>query len=506
MVKKYTESALKLIGSFTLFKKFFYEELTKRPYIIVQPPGRQPRQILVARELTKVQRMETRRLILNIGPGSGKSTEVSFFIAWCYARYPDCNNLYISVTEELAEKNTHIIKRIMQLPSYREMFHVELRKDSSAKGAFITTDGGSTKAFGAGGTIIGQDAGLPHVKRYSGGIFLDDMHKPKDIFSDTIREEVIENFHGTILKRARSPITPIVAFGQRLHEADLFAHILNGGDGHEWKHVILKTLDDAGNNLMPDVISTEDLLIMKEIDEYNFWSQHQQNPQPAGGGIFKTEWFVQLDFEPEILTTFITADTAETNKDWNDATVFAFWGIYKVIHEGIEIDMYAVHCLDCIEIRIEPKDMQSTFLNFYASCMRHRVKPKIAAIEKKSTGVTLCSVLKDMPGLQVIEIERTRASGGKTQRFMEIQPYIAAKQVTFTRNSRHFDLCVNHMTKITKNNTHAHDDICDNFADAVKLALIDKVIYSDDSSLQSSLNLYTQASKRLSQRVIGAWN
>ena len=36
-----------------------------------------------------------------------------------------------------------------------------------------------------------------------------------------------------------------------------------------------------------------------------------QNPVPAGGGIFKKDWFVDLLVEPKIIASFITADTAE---------------------------------------------------------------------------------------------------------------------------------------------------------------------------------------------------
>ena len=37
-------------------------------------------------------------------------------------------------------------------------------------------------------------------------------------------------------------------------------------------------------------------------------------------------------------------------------------------------------------------------------------------------------------------------------------------------------MCIDHCAKITANNTHRFDDICDTLYDAVKLALIDKTI------------------------------
>ena len=125
---------------------------------------------------------------------------------------------------------------------------------------------------------------------------------------------------------------------------------------------------------------------------------------------------------------------------------------------------------------IEPKDLQDEFLSFYNACMRFAVKPSMIAIEKKSTGVTLVSVLKTIPGLRIMEIERTRASGNKASRFIEMQQYIASRRVTLHNGSKHANMCVEHMGKITANDTHRHDDIADTCYDAVKLALIDGTV------------------------------
>ena len=57
-----------------------------------------------------------------------------------------------------------------------------------------------------------------------------------------------------------------------------------------------------------------------------------------------------------------------------------------------------------------------------------------------------------------------------------MQPLIASKMVTFTEGAKHVTACITHMQKITANDTHRHDDICDTAYDAVKIALIDKTI------------------------------
>ena len=101
--------------------------------------------------------------------------------------------------------------------------------------------------------------------------------------------------------------------------------------------------------------------------------------------------------------------------------------------------------------------------------------------------------------MKVREIERTRKSGSKSQRFIDIQPYIASRQVSLPSHGVHTDMCINHMKKITNNDSHAHDDIADTCSDAVRIALIDRMLYvytHKDSLIKSSTK---EAAQRLSR-------
>ena len=464
------------LSSHMEFTKVFFEIKTGRPFLTPQPVGRKSHYEIISKELECCFRISTTRLIINVPPGHGKSSLLIYFVAWAMAQYPDSNFIYISYSSHLAEKHTATIKEIMEMPLYKHLYGVELRKDSQAKGNFKTMQGGSVMAFGSSGSITGQDAGLPNLERFSGCVIIDDAHKPDDVFSDTIRESVIENYNATIKPRPRGPNVPIIFIGQRLHEDDLAQYLIDSRDGYEWRKVILKGIDEAGNALCPNINSLDMLRIEQDTNPYVFASQYQQNPQPAGGGIFKPEWFPILDEEPKILETFLTIDTAESAKEWSDATAMSFWGIYKVLHKGIDTEQYAIHWLKASELRIEPKDLESEFYAFYADCMRYPVKPKAVVIEKKSTGITLASTLKAVQGLRTIEVERTRASGPKTARYFEMQKYIASKCVSLPEGAKHTKMVLEHMRKITANGTHKNDDLCDSCYDAVRLALIDKTL------------------------------
>lgn len=484
--KEHQASILK--GSFIGFCRFFYKHLTKRDFIISNPIGRESHHITIARELTKLSRLEipSMRLNINIPPGHGKSLMVSMWVAWCEAIWPDCNFLYISYSHELATKNTAFIKHLMSCEMYKYLFDVQLKSDSRAKDSFQTLQGGSISAHGSDGTITGFDAGLPGQDRMTGAVIIDDAIKPNEAHSDTIRSKVIRNYEETIRQRVRGVNVPMVNIGQSLHEDDLNAYFRGDRDVVKWNSLILKALDDAGNALYPEAFPKDKLIALREKSPYVFASQMQQDPIPAGGALFKEDWFVLLDHEPDILFTFITADTAETEKTFNDATAFSFWGLYEVETFGRKTGQYALHWLHAQEIHVEPDELEEKFLDFWQECLIHKMPPMVAAIEKKSTGVTLVSTLKKLRGMEVRAIERNRSSGSKTQRFIDAQSFIASKLISLSKDARHTKMCIDHMVKITANDTHKRDDLADTCCDAIKIALNDKAFNSRLLATKSS--------------------
>lgn len=480
------ELAAQLKGSLYDFIRFFFKHVTKRDFIPSYPEGRESHHITVCRELTNVFRLETdtQRLIINVPPGHGKSLLLSMWCAWSYAHYPDSNFLYISYSHTLAAKHTSFVKEIMMSPMYEYLFDVRLRKDSRAKDSFQTEVGGHMAAFGSAGAVTGRDAGLPGLDRFSGALIIDDPIKPDDGHSDVVSSKIVRNYEETLRQRVRGENVPIVYIGQRVSESDPAEFVLSGKDIRAWDSVILEALDEYDNVLCPNVISKEELMEMREKAPYVYYSQYQQKPVPAGGALYKPDDFCILDEEPEFLFTFCTGDTAETDKEINDATAFSFWGVYKLNDE-----QFGLHWIDCDEFRIEPKDLELYFRDFWRKAQLHKTPPLKFAIEQKSTGVTLISTLKSMRGISVLPISRTRASGSKSTRFIALQPYIASKFVSFTRGAKHIDMCITHMSKITANNTHAHDDICDTCSDAIYGVYIDKSIQPIDKFKTNRHNL-----------------
>lgn len=496
VISKALEQKYILQGSLLEFTRTFYTLRTNRLFKLSDPGGRESHFLTICRALVNVIRGKTRRLIINVPPRYGKTELLIHFVAWAMSQWPDSNFLYVSYSHSLAKKQTQTIREIMMLPHFAKLFGVQLKEDATAKDNFETTRGGSVYAAGAGGTITGRGAGIQGVDRFGGAIVIDDIHKPDEVTSDVMREGVIEWYGNTMMSRTNSPDTPIIFIGQRLHEADLPAMLIEDGS---WTIVSLPALDEAGNALHPTMHDKIALRKMQNDQPYVYAAQYQQNPQPAGGGIFKPEWFPLLEYEPDIQLTFITVDSAETDKDYNDATVFSLWGLYLIKHGEIATGEYGLHWMDCIELRVEPKDLQAEFMQFYSQAMNYRVKPRSIIIEKKSTGTTLASTLSTLQGMHVMAIDRTKASGNKIARFLEMQPYVAKRYISLPKYGNHTPMCLEHMRKITANNTHRFDDICDTAYDATKVGLIDKTMRNFVSSSPESDAIIQQFARKFSR-------
>jgi predicted phage terminase large subunit-like protein len=510
----FQDEKYKLLQSLLLFTRVFYKLRTGREFVVSRPISREPHVITICKALTRAMKCgdidkALVHFLINCPPRYGKTELVIHFIAWALALYPDSNFLYISYSKSLASKQTQTVRQIVHMPEYKELFGVQITRESSAKDNFETTAGGSVYAAGSAGTITGRGAGIQNCDRFGGAILIDDIHKPGEVTSDTMRGHVNDWYKSTLMSRVNSQKTPIIFIGQRLHEDDLPGKLMNGYDGSEWDKTILKAIDEIGNALNPGMHDINALLKMKEVSPYEFSAQYQQEPQPSGGGIFHEDWFVKLAEEPDIYYTFITADTAETAKTHNDATVFSFWGLYKIKDGEVETDIIGLHWIDAQECWVEPKDLKPEFERFYADCMRYRVKPSVAAIEKKSTGTTLLSLLSDKRGINIYDIERSRSSGSKTDRFLSCQSYVASKRISLPAYSKHTRACIDHMIKITANDSHRFDDIADTLSDAIHLTLIDNSIggsYTSSHSVDLKIDAFAQNHANMNKMRTRLWH
>ena len=471
------ELRARLQSDLMLFTGIFFKSLTGRDYIVPYPENMVSHVKQICDALTDVHQGRCKRLMIHVPPRAGKSYLVISFIAWALSINPRCNFIYASYGHNLVIKHTSTIRDLMQLHSYKNIFGVDLSKDTNAKDWFKTRDGGEVMGAGTGGPILGNGAGVRGCREYfSGALIIDDSQNPEKLFiSKKESDDIYDWYAYKALDRLNGiDYQPIIIICHRMGNNDLPQRILDNSKPDEWRVINIPALyDNETKSFYPEEYSVETLLDLKHRFKYLYYTKMQQSPLSQSENLFPESSFEIKESEPKILFTFITADTAETSKTYNDPTVFSFFGVYKVDRLN---DIYGLHWIDCEQIWVEPKDLETRFMQFYSKCCHHSCGPSFVAIEKKSTGVTLLSVLKLYQGLELIDINRTSASKDKVSRFISVQPYINKRLVSFTKSALHKDMCIDHCIQICPDGSHARDDIMDTLYDGIKLGLIDKAI------------------------------
>lgn len=251
--------------------------------------------------LTRVILGETKRLIINVPPRSGKTLFVSqMFSAFCMGLNPASSFILTSYSKTLASNNTYMIRELMRHEVYQSIFsdtQPVIKDDSQARDEFRTEAGGMVYGVGAGGTITGKGAGAMG-DMFAGAILIDDISKPDDALSETMRANTIEWFRGTLESRKNSPNTPIIVIQQRLHEQDLSGWLLGGGNGEEWELLKIPALNDDGTSFWERQFPIDMLKRLEKASPYTFAGQYQQEPSPRGGGFFKPHNIEIIDTLP----------------------------------------------------------------------------------------------------------------------------------------------------------------------------------------------------------------
>lgn len=411
----------------------------------------------ICEALEKVVIGKTKRLIINIPPRSGK-TELAVlnFIAWATGIFPDSEWIHASYSKRLAAANTYGVREIMRNEVYAQIFPaVKLRNDSTAKDEFRTVQGGVIYATGAEGSITGRGAGGMQG-RFQGAIVIDDPHKPGEANSALMRQNVIDWFQQTMESRKNSPDTPIIVIMQRLHESDLAGWLLGGGNGEKWDHIVIPALDENDQSFWPEQFRTDDLHRQRASSSYMFAGQMMQQPAPAGGGIFKDEWWRYYSSLPEIEYLNIYADTAQKTGQENDYSVFELWA--KCGGEIYLIDMIRGKW-EAPQLLAQAKSFWDKHRQTYGAKLRH------LKVEDKSSGTGLIQQLKQS-GVPVNDIQRNR---DKVSRAYDTAPLVESGRVYLPNGHTHLGDMLHELSTFP---VGSHDDTVDPLMDAVDDMLI----------------------------------
>lgn len=412
-------------------------------------------QKLICDALERVVIGQTRRLVINVPPRSGK-TELAVinFMAWCMGNWPDCEFIHASYSKRLATTNTWAARAIVEHEAFAEIFGTpQLREDSNAKDEWRTETGGIVYATGADGTITGYGAGKMR-KAFGGAIIIDDPHKASEATSTIMRQNVLDWFSTTMESRKNSTHTPIVVIQQRLHEEDLAGWLLAGGNGEEWEHVCIPAITDEGESFWPGQFDLGNLRRMELANPYVFAGQYLQRPAPIGGGLFKDAWWQLYTELPELEYVTIYADTAQKTGEKNDYSVFQAWG------KSVRGQAYLI---DQIRGKWEAPEL----LKFGRAFWHKHRGPLMRAmkIEDKVSGTGLIQTLR-REGCPVQAIQRDR---DKVTRAMDAAPSVEAGNVYLPADAPYL---ADFLAEASVFPEGAHDDQLDPMMDAVQDMLL----------------------------------
>jgi predicted phage terminase large subunit-like protein len=287
---------------------------------------------LLIAELEALERGEFDTLIVEMPPGSAKSTYVNWlFPAWFLARRPALNVLTASHSSELAERWGRKTRNLISSSS--SVLGLFLAGDSTAAYRWATTKGGEYYAVGVGVGIAGFRADL--------GIIDDPFGSREDAESRKIRENrwswYIDDFSSRLKPGARR-----VIMHTRWHDDDLAGKVkrqlkalgrsprvltlpaeAQGNDplGRAQGEFLW---DDPGGYNYGAFLRTR-----KEESDTRTWnSLYQQNPVPDDGDYFKAEWLHAVNSTPprDTMRIYGGSDYAVT-ADGGDYTVHAVIGV-----------------------------------------------------------------------------------------------------------------------------------------------------------------------------------
>ena len=279
----------------------------------------------LAEHLEAVAKEQITRLLINIPPGTSKSTAASvFFPAWLWGPFgaPEKRIIGASYEQGLATRDNRKNRMLVESEWFQERWPIKLTSDQNEKTGFENIYRGFRQSC-AVKSMTGKRGDC---------VIWDDPLSPEKAYSQTERDTANRVFAETLPTRLNNPDrSAIIIIMQRLHEDDVSGYILARDLGYE--HLMLpmeyeperkcstsigwsdpRTIE--GELLFPDRFSREVVERDKEVmGSFAFAGQMQQRPVPREGGLFKREWFKFLPVEPADMVECRGWDLAATVSD-----------------------------------------------------------------------------------------------------------------------------------------------------------------------------------------------
>lgn len=415
---------------------------------------------VIAAELEKCRRGETKRLIINVPPRSLKSHCASIaFPAFLLGHNPAAQIICASYGQQLADKLAADCRSVMTSDWYRNLFPgTRLASGRQSLNDFMTTQQGFRLATSVGGILTGRGADY---------IVIDDPLKPDEALSEAQRRTVNEWYDHTLVSRLNDKRSGcIILIMQRLHEDDLVGHVRTIENWRVLKFPAIAEENEcytiqtpcgacrferkAGEALHS---AREPLAVLEQLrhaqGEYNFAGQYQQAPAPLGGGIVKVSWFktyADADLPDTFEIVFQSYDTANKATELNDYTACTTWGLKEK----------KLYLLNVLRRRMEYPELKRTIRGHAAE-----FRAGIILIEDRASGTQLIQELihDGVPG-----VTRYVPKGDKIMRLRFTTNIIENGSVFLPENAVWLPEYLHELTTFPKGN---YDDQADSTSQAL---------------------------------------
>lgn len=311
----------------------------------------EPHMPLVCDHLTAVSRGEIRDLVIEVPPGTSKSTICSIlWPAWDWIEAPWRKWLNTSYAEDLSLSFARRMLELVTSPWYLERWnHFGIKGGGrAAAGDFWNTLGGRRFSTMIQGVATGVHA---HI------LVCDDPHKPDELKQGGEQakrhlEDDWKAWTGTFSSRHADAATfSRVVIAQRLHENDISGRMLRSKKtvnvhlpmefvpkramstkwGKDWR-------TKEGELLAPKRFPPEVIEAKKDkhtgMSTSDYAAQMQQSPAPESGNLFQEEWFGRrwTVMPPRLSNWFLSSDLAFKDTKSSD---FVAIGIYAHLNNQL---------------------------------------------------------------------------------------------------------------------------------------------------------------------------
>lgn len=373
----------------------------------------------IAEHLQALALRQIRDLAMFIPPGLSKSRFASvLFPSWVWTWDPGRRFFAASFSDKVVLRDARAMRALCSGDWYQKRWPgVRFPRDDSASTAaalYSNTRGGFRKSE----TVRGQWTG-----EHGDDVIVDDPLDPQGAASSTELDTVLEWWTGTMPTRFRNHATSTrMLVMQRLHERDL---------GKEFKRVGATVLclpmrydpdhpdrwprdprRERGELICPARIPEAEVQRMESaLGPSRTAAQLQQRPTPAGGGVFRAEWFKRWVLLPPGGAWSMSIDCTFKVTTDGSFVVIQVWYVVGANH----------YLVDQRRERLSFTATIDAIIAMEAKYPRARRK----LIEAKANGNAVVDVLHaKVTGLVLVEPE-----GGKEARANGAQPVVAGGNV-----------------------------------------------------------------------------